>query len=332
MAASSPTVFKGDVSIIPGIDPVIYGPGNLSVANNLTVSGDSTTLDTEQTTIKDNAVALNKGAAIIGNDIGTWGERNPVDVVSDTPDVTGTSQGPGTLTTIILANTESAVDDFYNGWIIEITAGTSSGDIRTISDYTGASRTATVSADWTIAPDATSQYALHSGAATVNIYDESADEYALAYTADPHTNKTFNITKYADLHVNNLQVDGMINGDIVGRVAYRLIENVVSVHNLANYISVAELPWSFARYSGYSSAVIVAYIVISGANLDLRIYDTISASVIAGPFVINATQVVTIGIPNANLPGVDAALQLQVRKSAAGVNPKIRGATAEFKA
>jgi hypothetical protein len=336
MSSSGPTKIKGDVTIVAGVDPAIYGPGNLDVENNLTVRGDLTNLSTEQTTIQDNAIALNQGDGAVsgtGHDIGLWGERNPVDVITDTPDLTGTSPGGGTLTTIVLDGAASGVNDQYNGWTIEITAGTSAGDIRTILDYDGGTKTVTVGVDFSIAPDATSEYALYAGTYTLNVYDESADEFALAYTGDPHTNRVFNISKYANLHVFDLQVDGTINGGGGGggsRIAYRLIENIVSAHNTANFISVAELPWDFSRYSGYSSGVIVAYIVITGASLDIQIYDTVSASVIAGPFTVGSTQVVNIGINDVDLPNVDGALQIQVKKSSGGANPKIRGATFEF--
>jgi hypothetical protein len=52
-------------------------------------------------------------------------------------------------------------DDLYNGLEITITAGTSSGDRRTISDYTGSSRQITVSSPWTATPDTTSIYSMH---------------------------------------------------------------------------------------------------------------------------------------------------------------------------
>ena len=77
------------------------------------------------------------------------------------PDVTGaTARVGGSSTTIKLAATSSNRNDLYNGLSIEITAGTSSGDTRTISDYVGSSQIATVSAPWTATPDATSVYTI----------------------------------------------------------------------------------------------------------------------------------------------------------------------------
>jgi hypothetical protein len=57
--------------------------------------------------------------------------------------------------------TVSAEDDFYNGWVIEVTGGTGSGQYRIIVDYSGASQTATLHKDWTTNPDATSTVELY---------------------------------------------------------------------------------------------------------------------------------------------------------------------------
>jgi hypothetical protein len=71
--------------------------------------------------------------------------------------ITGTATA-GAASTITLAVGASAVDGFYNGWSIEITGGTSSGDFRTITDYVGSTRVATVAEAWTTPTDNTSTY------------------------------------------------------------------------------------------------------------------------------------------------------------------------------
>jgi hypothetical protein len=70
---------------------------------------------------------------------------------------TGTSQSGSTSTTIILAATASATDDLYNNMTVYISSGTGSGQIKTITDYVGSTKTATVST-WTTTPDTTSVY------------------------------------------------------------------------------------------------------------------------------------------------------------------------------
>jgi len=83
----------------------------------------------------------------------------------------GTAQAGG-ASTITLAAGESAINDYYNGYTIEITGGLGSGQTRTISDYNGTSKVATVSAAWTTQPDNTSTYEIYSVECdTLCVYD-----------------------------------------------------------------------------------------------------------------------------------------------------------------
>ena len=75
---------------------------------------------------------------------------------------TGTAQA-GAAATITLQAGASAVDDAYNGATIKIDSGTGSGQYRTLSDYVGATKVATVSSAWTVTPDATSVYTVSNG-------------------------------------------------------------------------------------------------------------------------------------------------------------------------
>jgi len=68
-----------------------------------------------------------------------------------------TGQYPAT-TQVRLAAVASSTDDAYNNYAIRIVAGTGVGQIRTITDYNGAQRLATISVAWTITPDTTSVY------------------------------------------------------------------------------------------------------------------------------------------------------------------------------
>lgn len=63
-----------------------------------------------------------------------------------------------TSTQVRLAAVASSTDDAYNNYAIRIVAGTGVGQIRTITDYNGAQRLATISTAWTIVPDTTSTY------------------------------------------------------------------------------------------------------------------------------------------------------------------------------
>jgi len=69
---------------------------------------------------------------------------------------TGTAQA-GANTTITLAATASATDDIYNTMSVYISDGTGSGQIRTIVDYVGSTKVATVAA-WATNPAGDSVY------------------------------------------------------------------------------------------------------------------------------------------------------------------------------
>jgi len=70
---------------------------------------------------------------------------------------TGTAQA-GAATTITLAAGANATDDHYNYDSIYITGGTGSGQRKTVTDYNGTTKVATVDSAWSTNPDATSTY------------------------------------------------------------------------------------------------------------------------------------------------------------------------------
>ncbi len=63
-----------------------------------------------------------------------------------------------TSNTIVLPSTFSTTDSAYNGLTITITGGTGIGQSRTISAYTGSTKSATLASAWTTIPDTTSTF------------------------------------------------------------------------------------------------------------------------------------------------------------------------------
>jgi hypothetical protein len=74
--------------------------------------------------------------------------------------ITGTAQAGGTTTTIKLATGASAVDDFYTGMTVTITAGTGNAQTGEIIGYVGSTKIATIAKAWAAGPDATSTYSI----------------------------------------------------------------------------------------------------------------------------------------------------------------------------
>jgi hypothetical protein len=66
----------------------------------------------------------------------------------------------GDAKTIVFSKEASEDDDDYNRMRIDITGGTGRGQVRTIIDYVGKTRTALVDAGWDVIPDATSTFSV----------------------------------------------------------------------------------------------------------------------------------------------------------------------------
>lgn len=83
-----------------------------------------------------------------------------ITLTASTAALAGTAQAGSTSTSIRLASTASAVNDFYNGQFVRTTGGTGSGQVRQIIDYDGTTKQATVDTAWTVTPDATTAYSI----------------------------------------------------------------------------------------------------------------------------------------------------------------------------
>ena len=71
---------------------------------------------------------------------------------------TGTAQSGSTTNTIVLAAGASNTDDYYNNMTVYISSGQGQGELKTISDYDGTNKIATVSTNWTTTPTNASVY------------------------------------------------------------------------------------------------------------------------------------------------------------------------------
>jgi hypothetical protein len=78
--------------------------------------------------------------------------------------VTGTAQAGGSTTTVKLAAEASAIDGYYVGMTLRITAGAGDGYKGRITAYNGTSKVATVTGAFSLAPDVTSSYSIDANA------------------------------------------------------------------------------------------------------------------------------------------------------------------------
>lgn len=101
----------------------------------------------------------------------------------------GTAQD-GDTSEITLATEASSEDDFYAGDIITLTSGTGSGQSKTITDYDGTTKVATVESAWSTDPDNTTEYSI-----------TSSKNLSLAYTTIDDSENNRVIVRYSTIDV-----------------------------------------------------------------------------------------------------------------------------------
>jgi hypothetical protein len=90
---------------------------------------------------------------------------------------TATAGATGSIT---LDASASTVNDYYNDSLIVTVSGTGSGQARTIADYVGSSKVASVTPNWITTPDATTVFLITPSGSTPIEIDLTADTTAIA--------------------------------------------------------------------------------------------------------------------------------------------------------
>ena len=126
----------------------------------------------------------------------------------------GTAQA-GTATTITLAATESATDNIFNGDRVIIVGGTGLGEHGIIIAYNGTTKIATMSRNWVITPDATSEYDLVPADVDIETIENSkaaADNLKLDYDGTGLDKSNSTIGTATNLTTNNDKTGYSISG------------------------------------------------------------------------------------------------------------------------
>ena len=205
-----------------------------TIVGDLTVSGTTTTINTETLTVEDNIILINSGNGEIGLDSGVLVRRfqdpnaaatgdvvtNP-DPVQESGAFQAGSSTPGTL---VLGAHASDTDDFYNGWWILVTSGTGINQVRRVKDYVGSTKTVTIyvtadnvdpiidGLDLVTAPAAADTYSLYSAPFSSTFYDESLDKWTFATIASQPDAigdagiSTATIQQYQDINSGSIDV------------------------------------------------------------------------------------------------------------------------------
>jgi hypothetical protein len=169
-----------------GVNGDTFMGGNLNIAGNLVVSGTTSTINSSNIDINDNFLKLNAGPS--GSKDGGFGiERYQTtstgDIVSGTPNETGTLQSSTSVTSMTLATGANAISNYYKNWWIKITSGTATGQYRLITTYNGTTKVITTNAFANI-PDTTSTYELYGKVFASIYFDTSNNRFYTTYSSD----------------------------------------------------------------------------------------------------------------------------------------------------
>lgn len=191
-------IIKGGVAISKNLNIL----GNTLIVGDLTVNGSTTSIDTTNTVIKDNLLVLNSAPAG-SNDSGIIITRYQQDNDTASGDVVNATDP---LSIIIPAQTgltslqvklhsgASSIDNYYTNWWIKVTSGFSNGQVRKITNYSGSTKIATISSDWTSQnPSGGDMIYLYNKPIVGLIFNELSDRFEFGSTVqDPgKTNVSF---------------------------------------------------------------------------------------------------------------------------------------------
>jgi hypothetical protein len=234
-----------------------------TIYGNLDVKGDSNIIESTIVQINDNIIEINNGpsgTADGGIAIKRYQAANDLgagDVVSDTAEISGTAQG-GSSTTITLASSDTAPDNYYNGYWVKIISNTGAGQVRRIKSYDSLTKIATIydtidqtgvlnnptpieGLNFSTTPGNDSVYGLYPCHWIISMWDSSANEYALVCSPMVATSQTPPISHYINLHINNL-IANNITANTINNVPADIQGTVVLTDNSTLPVPLLNFP------------------------------------------------------------------------------------------
>ncbi len=230
---------KSELGITIGSD------GSLVLAGDLTVSGTTTTVSSTEVLINDNLLVLNNGPEGAGYDAGVFIQRHETDITGDTALTSGTAQAGG-ATSVTLAGTANANNDYYNNYYIKITGGTGSGEIQQITDYNGTTKVATTGA-WGTQPDDTSAYSIFNRPFVGWVYIEANDEFVFGASAADPGGAAATMVDLLDLHLGGMTLDDDLS--VAGTA------NITGISTLASASTIGNLTLADGSITDSSGAI-----------------------------------------------------------------------------
>lgn len=220
----------------------------------------------------------------------------------------------GAATTINLDSSAtpapSSSDDIYNGQTIKIVAGTGAGQERTITDYVGSTKVATVSA-WDTNPDNTSYYIILPDSLAVGdtvlvanliktsdiLYDPNANFESAEVTpgdlvsfstlvdsgslTDPINVSVFSRINRYTLRLNTL--DMLASNTSIVQTGDYLIERYVEMPSSLAGAAIAVRSYSIQRFIGFSETLLFQDANVTAIDLVTRTITVTQASCLSAP-------------------------------------------------
>lgn len=186
--------------------------GTTTINGDLTVRGTTTSVESSNTVITDNVLVLNSGPLgtkdsgfVIqrfqgDNDLGQGDVVNDnIKQIDTIPLQTGVNANQ-----VKMSASASSVDDYYEGWWVKVGSGFSTNQVRKIISYTGATRLAVLSSNWTTQnPAIGDQIYLYNKPIVGLIFNEINDIFEFgASTTDP--SNTVNISESLGVRMSSL--------------------------------------------------------------------------------------------------------------------------------
>lgn len=284
------TIFNGDVSILPGLDSLLYGDGRLrfgaisyvkeSVNGSLLISSSKTSIEgnvhitgtDSNVVIDDSIIIVNNGASETSPDGGiairryqTPNDINTGNVIGDTPEEIGAGTMGSTSITLRLKVDITGGDDYYKDWWIRA-KNIENDDIqvRKIKSYNSVTQTITIygtgeesGMNFTHMPGTQIYYELFPCQFVMAIWDESEKEFALV--CNPNDNLIGAGTHYTNLHIHKLRADIIEASNInIGTIGSTIIS--ITLSDLStSYAPITQFPKTYGSYLVFIQPEIKTY-------------------------------------------------------------------------
>ena len=192
--------------VLARADGNVSVPGTLTV-NNLTVTGDSATINAANFAARDPLLLINSAPSVSAPHVGIVTRRFQEDIRHDAPACTGTLAAAGSTTLslrLVSSAALSLVNGFYDGWLVCVGAESSLVKTHTAGATPALELVSALPASLPLGGQA---FQLFDKTGTAVVWCESDSCFRLAYTYhDGATKNSIKVVREADLRVSNLSV------------------------------------------------------------------------------------------------------------------------------